>query len=241
MTRRVVQNNGVIAYEDSSPANASGFKHGGRSFTPPATANSDTEFVRNEFHKLLEESKFVTQVIDIHRRDQFRLITDGPCESHIDGASNGNSAEWQMLVAQNLPAWLFWVTDILTTQAKLIAQNRPMSRAQLRALMNDRLLRQTSSELRLKTGRSSLWTAELLRRAINHALRDITTPGAVTLGTVARRINIRSKELLTGLSTPLTGKHLQKLLKQHNIDWLEIKRSYKHRLIVRGFRSHFRS
>lgn len=233
MARQAFQNNDDIAHADSLSANAKESKHGTQSFTPTATVNGDTEFARNEFYKLLEKSRFVAQVIAIQRRDQFRLHTDSDlCESPSDGISNRSEVEWQALVAQNLPDWLFWVTDILTTQAKLVAQNRPMSRVQLSALMNDRLLRQTSSELRLKSGRSSLWTTKLLRRAINLALSDITTPGAVTLRNVARRINVRSKELI-GLNTPLTGKHLQKLLKQNNIDWLEIKRSYKHRLITR--------
>ena len=73
----------------------------------------------------------------------------------------------------------------------------------------------------------------VLRAAVNEALKDINTPGAVTLDNLAQRITWRARKLLQmDLQKPLSGKHLQKLLRQHDIDWLKIKRSYKDRLLT---------
>jgi hypothetical protein len=114
-------------------------------------------------------------------------------------------------VKHTLPDWLFWITEILITQAKLVAQHRPMYRAQLRHMIDYRLLGQANKELRLKCGPNSLWTRHTLRRAINRALPDITAPGAVTLANLAKKINQRSNELFGGRDITLKGKHLQKL------------------------------
>ncbi|HYX27473.1 MAG TPA: hypothetical protein VE863_02820 [Pyrinomonadaceae bacterium] len=99
----------------------------------------------------------------------------------------------------------------MITQAKLVAQHRPMYRAQLRHMIDYRLLGQANKELRLKCGPNSLWTRHTLRRAINRALPDITAPGAVTLANLAKKINQRSNELFGGRDITLKGKHLQKL------------------------------
>jgi hypothetical protein len=80
-----------------------------------------SEFIENEFYKLLSESGFVARVIEIQR-------TPDDCDS----------STWQNIVEQNLPYWLFCVTEILTTQAKLAGQDRPMSGAQLAELLKDR-------------------------------------------------------------------------------------------------------
>jgi hypothetical protein len=108
-----------------------------------------------------------------------------------------------------------------------------MSRTQLLELLNDRLFRETGNKLPLKARRKRIWTAAVLRSAVHDALKDINTPGAVTLENLGRRITARSGNAPINLKKPLSGKHLQKLLRQNNIDWIEIKRSYKERLLTR--------
>ena len=176
----------------------------------------DSEFIENEFYKLLCESGFVARVIEIQ-------LTPDDCDSPA----------WQNIVERNLPHWLFCVTEILTMQAKLAGQDRPMSRAQLAELLKERLIRQASDGLSLKPSRKRIWTMRVLRAVVNEALKDINTPGAVTLDNLAKRITWRSRKLLQmDLKKPLSGKHLQKLLRQHDIDWIKIKRSYKDRLLT---------
>jgi hypothetical protein len=78
-----------------------------------------------------------------------------------------------------------------------------------------------------------LWSAYALKHAINTVLPEIKTSGAVTLANLARRINANSKDILVaGTRARLSGKHLQKLLKKHHINWIEIKKSYKKRLLA---------
>jgi len=182
----------------------------------PSQEPIDSEFIEDEFYKLLSESGFVARVIEIQR-------TPDDCDSPT----------WQNIVEQNLPHWLFCVTEILTTQAKLAGQDRPMSGAQLAELLKDRLIRQVMDGLRLKPARKRIWTMRVLRLAVNEALKDINTPGAVTLDNLAQRITWRARKLSQmDLKKPLSGKHLQKLLRQHDIDWIKIKRSYKDRLLT---------
>lgn len=146
---------------------------------------------------------------------------------HLD--HNGN--EWQELVRTNLPHWLFWLTYTLTAHAKLAAEGRPMSRAELAELLNDRLLRHAGKGLPFKAHQRIIWTPSVLRIAVHNALKDINTPGAVTLENLARRITFQARNSSSlNLMKPLSGKHLQKLLKEHDIEWIEIKKSYKERL-----------
>ena len=203
-----------------------------RSFLNSDNLNGNTDFWESEFSKLLEESRFVAGVIEIYKNDDsrsFAEITSGTNSPppHLDH----NGHEWQELVRTNLPHWLFWLTYILTAHAKLAAEDRPMSRAELAELLNDRLFRQAGNDLRFKAHRRIIWTPEVLRIAVHNALKDMNTPGAVTLENLARRITFHSRNSSSlNLMTPLSGKHLQKLLKEHDIKWIEIKKSYKERL-----------
>jgi hypothetical protein len=106
-----------------------------------------------------------------------------------------------------------------------------MSHAELTALINDAFLNGASKALRLKDARNEIWSAATLKSAINKALTEIKTTGAVTLTNLAKRINAHSREILFGRTkTRLSGKHLQKLFKKHDIDWIGIKKAYKQRL-----------
>jgi hypothetical protein len=164
---------------------------------PPAEPTPPRDQIQNKFYELLNESRFVERVIEIHLSNEPSLFREHSSftTSHGHHLEDSNGAEWQELVEQNLPHWLFWLTHILTTQAKLAAEDRPMSRTQLLELLNDRLFRHAGNELRLKSHRKKIWTAAVLRSAVHGALKDIHTPGAVTLENLGRRITARSRDL----------------------------------------------
>jgi hypothetical protein len=143
-----------------------------------------------------------------------------------------NTGEWEHLVRTRLPDWLFWLTYILTAQARLAEEKREMSRAQLATVLNDRLFRQTKDDVLFRAHKKKLWTPALLRNIVHEALKDISLPGRVTLENVAMSINLRSRKVSSPIKlvTPLSGKHLQKLLRENDIKWIEIKRRYVERL-----------
>ena len=108
----------------------------------------------------------------------------------------------------------------------LVEENRQMSRAQLATVLNDRLFRQTKDDLLFRAHKKRLWTQALLRNTVHEALKDISLPRRGTLENVAMSINLRSRRVSSPIKlvTPLSGKHLQKLLRRNNINWIEIKR-----------------
>jgi hypothetical protein len=188
--------------------------------------DDDTSLLKEEFFGLLEKSGFVEEVIDFYINKERR--TDPPlhCERH-------NTGDWAQLVRTRLPDWLFWLIYILTAQAKLVEENGQISRGQLATVLHDRLFRQTKDDLLFSPHKKRLWTQALLRNMVHDALKDISLPGRVTLENLAMSINRRSRRVSSPIKlvTPLSGKHLQKLLRQNDIKWIEIKRSYVERLL----------
>ena len=65
-----------------------------------------------------------------------------------------------------------------------------MSRAQLAALLNDRLFHQTSDRRLLGAFKKRVWTPALLRKVVYEAMKYINVPGRVTLDHVALNINM---------------------------------------------------
>ena len=205
----------------------------------------DSGFIYDEFYELLEKSRFVSRVIDIHTREKAwreecirtRYGSNELIPEHTDSEWRRfvDDSEWQAFVKDRLADWLYAITEILTMQAKLVASGDPMSRAELASLFDDKFLGSESKDVCLKDGRNEVWTAHTLRDVINRVLPEIKTVGAVTLSNLAKRINARSPELLLlQLKTRLTAKHLQKLLKKHGIDWIGLKKAYKQHLIAKG-------
>ena len=209
-------------------------------------------FIYDEFYELLEQSRFVSRVIDIHTREkawreECIRIRDGSNElipEHTDSEwrSFVDDSEWQAFVKDRLADWLFGITEILTMQAKFVARGNPMCRAEFAALIDDQFLGRKSKDICLKDGRNEVWSALTLREAIHRVLPEIKTVGAVTLSNLAKRINAHSREILfRRLKTRLTGKHLQKLLKKHGIDWIGLKKAYKQHLLTQALhRNHAR-
>lgn len=196
--------------------------------------NGNTGFAMAEFYRLLEDGQFVAKVIEIYCSDRTTFERHRePGDSSATIVKIQEDFQWKSLVKKHLADWLFRVTDILTMQAKFASRGYPMSRAQLAALFDDAFLLDASEDLLLKDGRNEVWSAYALKYAINTVLPEIKTSGAVTLANLARRINANSKEILVGgTRARLSGKHLQKLLKKHDIDWAGIKTSYKKRLLA---------
>ena len=189
--------------------------------------DDDTSVLQEEFRSFLEKSGFVEEVIDFYIDKERRLLAEkasGPDPTH--DSEPLNTGEWEHLVRTRLPDWLFWLTYILTAQARLAEEKREMSRAQLETVVNDRLFRQSRNDFLFRAHRKKLWTPRLLRNIVHEALKDINLPGRVNLENVAMSINLRSRKasLPIKLVTPLSGKHLQKLLRQNDIKWIEMKR-----------------
>jgi hypothetical protein len=193
--------------------------------------NGNTGFAMAEFYALLEDSEFVARVIEIYHSDRSSLDSySEPADSSAMTVEIQEDSQWETLVKKHLADWLFRITDILTMQAKFASRGYPMSHAQLAALIADAFLMEAAEDLQLRDGRNELWNAYTMKLAINSALPEIKTEGAVTLTNVAKKINARFEEISHRSKKPLSGKHLQKLLKVHNIDWMAIKRSYKKHL-----------
>ena len=196
--------------------------------------DDDTCLLQEEFRRFLEKSGFVEEVIDFYIDKERRLRTENASDTDSTHDSEPlNTGEWEQLVRTRLPDWLFWLTYILTAQARLAEEKREMSRAQLATVLNDRLFRQTKDDLLFRAHRKRLWTPALLRNMVHEALKDISLPGRVTLENLAMSINLRSRKVSSPIKllTPLSGKHLQKLLRQNDIQWIEIKRRYVERLL----------
>ena len=191
-------------------------------------------YCRKSFAGCWRNRVFVEEVIDLFINNECRLLTDttSDTDSHHPGGHH-NTGEWQQLVRTSLPAWLFWLTYIMTAQAKLVEEDRPLSRAQLAALFSDRLFHQNRDDRLFKAHRKRFWTSALLRNMVHEALKDISLPSRVTLENLAMSINLRSRRVSPPIKlvTPLSGKHLQKLLRQNDIKWIEIKRRYVERLL----------
>jgi hypothetical protein len=196
--------------------------------------DDDACLLQEEFRSFLEKSGFVEEVIDFYINNERRLLTETASDndSRYPGGRH-NTGEWQQLVRTSLPAWLFWLTYIMTAQAKLVEEDRPLSRARLAALFSDRLFHQNRDDLLFKAHKKRFWTPALLRHMVHEALKDISLPSRVTLENLAMSINLRSRRISSPIKlvTPLSGKHLQKLLRQNDIKWIEIKRRYVERLL----------
>jgi hypothetical protein len=183
--------------------------------------DDDTSFLQQEFCRLLQKSGFVEEVIDFYVDKERRLLTENASGTDSTHHSERlNTGEWEQLVRTRLPDWLFWLIYILIAQAKLVEEKREMSRAQLATVLNDSLFRQTKDDLLFRAHKKKLWTQALLRDIVDEALKDISLPGRVTLENVAMSINLRSRRVSSPIKlvTPLSGKHLQKLLRRNNIN-----------------------
>lgn len=199
--------------------------------------NGNSGIFRDEFYALLETTQLVSKVIDIQERDlaeaKRRRTENDPSEPLLQLYED---PKWKVFTEKHLADWLYNITDILIMQARFTSRGYPMSHAELAALITDAFLNGKTKDLELKDGRNEIWNAHTLKSAVNIALPEIKTTGAVTLSNLAKKINAHSREILFGRTkTRLSGKHLQKLFTEHDIDWIQIKKLYKQRLVAERF------
>src|SRR6267142_7090348 len=103
--------------------------------------NGNSGFTRAEFYKLLERSRFVSRVIDIHVRDNTRLDQyREPDDESTRKILEIDDTQWHNLVKTNLADWLYGIADIFIMQAKFASRGYPMSRVELASLLHDRFL-----------------------------------------------------------------------------------------------------
>jgi hypothetical protein len=189
--------------------------------------------IEGEFHALLRECDFITKVIQIYREDEARKFADGK-----EHASNRSEAEFEEsfsfqeeYIRKYLPGWLYSITGILMLEALFASSGEPLEKSRMAELVNFSFVERGPGERQLKDGRNEIWDKHLLRWALGQVLPTFKTSGAISLAATARKINhLPRRGMLRKMKKTLTGKHLQKLLHDREIDWLKEKRHYQNRL-----------
>jgi hypothetical protein len=196
--------------------------------------DDDTCLLQDEFRSFLEKSGFVEEVIDFYIDKDRRLLTENPSGTDSSHHSEPlNTAEWEHLVRTRLPGWLFWLTYILTAQARLAEEKRKCRERNLRrSSTTDCFARPKMTCCSERIGRN-FGHQPCLEILFMKLSKTSAYLGRVTLENVAMSINFRSTKASSPIKllTPLSGKHLQKLLRQNDIKWIEIKRRYVTRLL----------
>lgn len=185
--------------------------------------------VEKAFHALLEESGFLTGVIEIYRKEEMRTFEYykkyGPSSSTATFDEKFQPQE--DFLRKYLPNWLFQLTENLGMEALYAASGEPMLKSKADDLYRFIFIERGPGDPPLKDARNEIWDMYTLKWAVEEALPLIKRTANVTLATLAKRINSLPKRgWLKKRRKPLTGKHLQRLLKEHNIDWMKIKKDY---------------
>jgi len=191
--------------------------------------NSDP--VAQQFIILLKELDFVPKVIDIYRNAELeernRWQNYGIALSSKSFEQNFQRQEEFLL--KYLPLRLYQATDTLVIEAIFAVIGRPMRRSLAIDLYNSIFVRRRdASAPPLRDGKNEIWDPISLNQAIAYALPTIKNPENITLKALAKSINaLPRKGFLKNMKKDLTDKHLQKLLQEHHINWMRIKRMYK--------------
>jgi len=191
-----------------------------------------------EFQSLLNETSFISRILEIYRRDALRRFRIG---KHYLGSKQPfgefeeEQARVENFVNKYLPQRLFDSVDVLMIEASFMRSGEPMRKAQLAKLIDIMFVHRIPGDPPLKDGRNEVWNAANLKSALNRVLPKIKVPGAVTLSVVAKKINKLPKtgSLQSG-KKPLSAKHLQKLFREHDVNWMHVKRDHIKRLTGNG-------
>lgn len=196
---------------------------------PPLVPFTD-DFAAGAFKALLEELDFVPKVIEIYRRyalkelQEYRKYYIAPSDLKF----GQNFLRQEEFLLRYLPGRLYQATDTLVIEAIMFAIGTPMRRSLAFDLYNSIFVRRNSSAPPLRDGKNEKWGRPALVFAIHSVLFTIKNFRNVTLATVAKKINALPREgVLKDKKRNLTGKHLQKLLKEHHLHWKVIKMNYK--------------
>lgn len=188
------------------------------------------DFAAGAFKALLEELDFVPKVIEIYRRYELKELQEYR-KYYIapSGLRFGqNFLRQEEFLLKYLPDRLYQATDTLVIEAIMFAIGTPMRRSLAFDLYNSIFVRRNASAPPLRDGKNEKWGKPALVFAIHSVLFTIKNFRNVTLATVAKKINaLPRKGVLKDKKRNLTGKHLQKLLQEHQLHWKVIKRNYK--------------
>lgn len=202
----------------------------------PQVPERHESFVQREFAALLQESDFVSKVIQIYYADALRTFNDGSKHGLVADFEE-NFSRQEEFIRKYLPVWLCQITEVLALEAFFVASGEPMTRKNIEDFIHFLFLERGPGDPPLKDGRNEIWDRLLLRWALGQVLPTFKVSGAINLASTARKINqLPKRGLLRKMKKTLTGKHLQKLLKDHDIDWPKEKRHYK-ALLVQGKRT----
>jgi hypothetical protein len=217
--------------KESKPAGKSRRKKGkGLRAEGSALTFTYNEEVLQDFIALLKESCFVSEVLRIYHRDMIREFEFykkygmAPSRQRL----SQNFRRQANFMRQYLPERLYQATDTLFLEAILASIGRPMLRSVAIDLYSSIFVRRSLTSPPLREGSDPIWDSMKLRWAIHFALPAIKNPRNITLAALAARINALPR---TGIfryrKKDLTGRHLQKLLEEHGIDWKRIKKIYR--------------
>jgi hypothetical protein len=186
--------------------------------------------VAREFRALLKEVDFVPKVINIYHRHELKDLHDwqeyglGPSTPSFEQAF----IRQEEFMMKYLSDRLYQATDTLFIEAVCAAIGRPMRRSLAGKLYHSIFVRRGPWAPPLRDGRNEVWDTAVLKWAIRVALPKIKNSRNVTLPALAKKINaLPRKGLLKDVKKTLSGRYLQKLMKDHQINWIEIKRVYK--------------
>jgi hypothetical protein len=189
--------------------------------------------IEGEFNALLRECDFISKVIQIYRKDAAREFaerkkyTPNPSEAEFEESFSFQ----EVYIREYLPGWLCSITGILILEAFCASLGEPLERSRMAELVNFSFVDRGPGERQLKDGRNEIWDKHVLRWALGQVLPTFKASGAISLAATARKINqLPKRGMLRKMKRALTGKHLQKLLQDHDIDWLEEKKHYQNRL-----------
>lgn len=192
--------------------------------------NTNRTFTREEFQTLLEESNFVPKILEAYRKATVGGYKGVPDADLWPLEPERNLRRHQAFIEKYLAEWLYQAADLLIFQAPFACGGNPISRENLSNLILYVFIDQGPPTTWFKYGRKQIWDRFKLLWALSTVLPEINSSGTLTLATVAKKINAFAERRLQKMGRPLTEKHLQKLFKEHDIDWKKIKEDHKEHL-----------
>jgi hypothetical protein len=196
---------------------------------------------RTDFTRLLNELDVIPKVIDVcytSALQKFSYYQQNCTEVEMFITDFEDDFRRQSVFLQeHLPNWFYSITNILALEARTAAHGKPISKSKARRLFEVEFVDREFGGPPLKDSRNEIWNAPSLRMILKEVLRQIKVVSALTLENAARRINKSSGPMFSKSKAPLTGKHLQKLLKRHGINWKQMKAERVRLLIAEKTRS----
>src|SRR5947209_339723 len=118
-----------------------------------------------EFHALLRESGFLSNVIEIYRRSALREFEDKqrPSSKRSFAEFEEDFRRQEDFLRRYLPNWLYQLTENLALEALYAASGEPMLKAHMSDLYNFIFVERGPGDPPLKDGRNEVWDAPTLK------------------------------------------------------------------------------